>query len=131
MKLFKSSTVQDSNEGTTVVADLDALIQKSVGFRLNGKTHTLKAMTTRVFLEVCEGLGALDKIQKQIKAGMDVSEYDMMSAYHGVFKDACSSMTTEDLLGLNHQQRAVLLQLILKHVGGQTHVEEAIQKKNT
>lgn len=131
MGLFslKPARTQYTAEDVKVVADLDALIAQPVGFKLNGKTHVIKPVTTEQFFNLITKLEQLDTLKRKIAATSDIDENEFVKAYHEVFSVACDTMTKDDLYQMTHAQRAALLQIILQAVGGTAQVDQA-QKKN-
>lgn len=134
MRLFQFKPARDAAvaRDADVVADLDALIERPIAFKLNGRQHALNPMTMQQWLKVTNGLGRLDALNRKLKTE-DVKESEMIAEYHRFFSSVCPTMTEDLLLEMTHAQRGALLQLVIDYAGAKAHVKQAQadEKKNT
>lgn len=110
-----------------VVSDLDRLISKPVGFRLLGRVHAIKPMSTEQFLVVSNELGKIDSLIRRARESGVSSDY-AVDRYFKLFSACIDTITKEDLNKMTYPQIAALFQLILNCVNGKAQVEE--EKKN-
>lgn len=130
--ILRPARTQAVPDNVRVVADLDKLVAEPIGFRLNGKVHVIKPITTRTFLLVSQKLGELDILRAKISKTGEISEREIVERYHAVFQSCSDTMTKDDIRDMTHSQRAALLQVILECIGGKAHVQSAeeSEKKN-
>lgn len=125
MGIFKLRPAQPES---VVVSDLDRLIREPVSFRLHGRVHEIKPITTEQFLKLADGLGKLDELKARAMRGERIDERELVEKYHSLFRIACDSLTKEDFMKMQHSQRSALFQIILRACDGTAHIEA--EKKN-
>src|SRR3954470_2209904 len=68
-------------EPLEIVADLDAIVSRTVGIHFQGRMHELRPLPLHGFLEVLNGIAKLE----QLRAKPTVDEKELLDAYEGVF----------------------------------------------
>jgi len=116
MKLWRKNfkPTRDSLEGVEVVADLDALVNEDIAFKLGGKTYTIKPLSAGEAFVVWNNLSKLD----QLRAKNEVSYSELLAFYADLFKSVCPEITRKHVEDMSQTQCAALLQLILDTVTG-------------
>lgn len=109
-----------SKVGTEVVADLDALLVKSVWFTFGGRAHKIPPLSNADFLKAMNALAELDLLrhQKRVK-----SIDELEAAYLGVFSVVCPTITKEDVKEMSQQQVAALMLLVQETIMGKAQVD--------
>lgn len=114
------SQIQD----TDLISDLDALVEKPIAFRLFGKNHVIKPITTEDFFKVTNALNSLD----EMKRTGTYTEGDLIDSYAELFCSVCDTITKEDIRTKMAQPQIVaLLALIIDAITGKAHQD--IEKK--
>lgn len=110
-----------------VVADLDAITQDTVNFKLNGKIHEIKPLSTKEFLVYTNALSKLWELKEKDVVGPD----ELIDKYYDMVYSIVPSITKEDIGSMNQQKIGALFQLILDTVSGRTQVltRQEAQKK--
>lgn len=110
-----------------IVSDLDRLISKPIGFKLHGKNHAIKPMSTEHFLVVSNELGKIDAMMKKARV-TDIAQDEIVEKYFKMFSSCVDTLEKDDLNKMTYPQIAALFQLILDCVNGKAQVES--EKKN-
>lgn len=110
-----------------VIADLDAIIQDTVSFKLNGKIHEIKPLSTKDFLIYTN---ALSKVW-ELKDKEIIKPDDLIEKYYDMVSSVVPSIKRTDIETMNQQQVGALFQLILDTVTGkaQARASQDAQKK--
>lgn len=108
-----------------VIADIDAVISKPIGFTLHGKDHRINPITTELFLIWSNALANL----WNLKSKENVKEGETLDAYYTVINSLCPSITLEDIKKCEPSQVAAIYGIILDHATGRIRSED--EKKKT
>ena len=106
-------------EGTSVVADLDALIEDDVHFKLHGKVHVIKPISSQEFLVFTNNLAKLYEMQEKEK----ITARELIERYFALVNSICKTVTIEDIENMNQNQIGAMFQLILDSVGGKAQAK--------
>jgi hypothetical protein len=122
MKLWKSKfkPARDQIEGVEVVADLDALMNEPVPFRLAGKVYKIKPLSSGEAFVLWNNLAKVEAL----RAKDSITFTELLDFYAGLFKSACPEVTREMVEKMSQQQCAALLQLILDTVTGRIFADD-------
>jgi len=116
-------------EAPAIVADLDQIVAKPVGFRLGGKTHTINPISTKEFWTLSNALVEL----WALRDAKEVTPDELIDKYHGLVATVCPSIKRSDIEGMTQAQVAALYQLIMDAATGRAQAaqeaSEAAQKK--
>lgn len=107
------------DESVDVVADLDALVDQNVHFKLQGKTHTIKPLTAGEAFIVWQNLSKLEVLKSQDQ----ISFTQVLDFYADLFKSVCPEIQRKHVEEMSQTQCAALLQLILDTVTGKAFSE--------
>lgn len=116
-------------QDTQVVADLDDLIARPVGFRFRGRVYQLAPVSTRKFMEMANLLGEIQTMIKSQSEGAGITENEIYQAYHRYISVLCHQFTTEMLKSMTLPQVHALLNLVIKQVTGQPMNLDTDEKK--
>lgn len=121
MKLinFKPSRTKEIGNDN-LVSDLDALVQTPVAFRVLGKTHYLKPISTGEFFKVINSLEHLDRMNR-----MDgkFTDEELLEGYVKLISSVCDTVGKKEILRMEQAQVTALIQLIIDTIAGRTHAE--------
>lgn len=130
MSVFNFKPARPTAE-SDIISDLDALIEKPIGFTFQGKTHVINPITTATFFKVANALSAMDALKNK----GDYSKDDLVGVYLGVFSSVCDTIGRKEIESMTQAQAGALLQIILDCVVGKAQVERAsvenTEKKKT
>lgn len=112
--------VSKKDTGGIEIADLDALIDTPLSFRLHGKVHTLEPVRNIVFLRFINGLNQVYKDVERSEIGAD----EFQSTVLTLFQSVCPSIGKEDLDKNTQAQTAALFSLIVDHIQGRTREDK-------
>lgn len=99
---------------SSLIADLDLLVEESINFKLHGKTHSINAISTIDFLKFSSKLSALnDTFVKE-----NLSGEELISSYFDLIFSVCNTVTLSDVEKCTQPQIAALLNLIIQKVTG-------------
>jgi len=120
MKLFKRK-LQPTRDlaSVEVVADLDALVNEEVAFRLQGKTFYLKPLSAGEAFVVWQNLAKLDAM----KSKNEVTFTEVLDFYAEMFSSVCPDIKRKHVEEMSQAQCAALLQLILDTVTGRVFAD--------
>jgi hypothetical protein len=119
VSVFKFKPARDQVEGT-MVSDLDALIETPITFRLHGKVHTIKPISTLMFFEVCNKLDAVQNVAKAQGSTKD----NVIGGYFELFRSVCDSVSRKDVEDMTYAQATALLSIVVQHIQGKTQLEK-------
>lgn len=103
-----------------IIADIDAVITKALGFKAFGQNHRLKPLTTETFLLYTEAM------QNLLHLPDDVKSEEVIQAYFKVVSSICDTVTMEQIKKAEKSQLAALFQVVVDHSMGKT---KEIEKK--
>lgn len=115
--------VKDKESGE-IVRDLDAIVGKSIFFRLHGKMREIKPITTEAYLIYVNSLSLLYSMKD--KDGLTTDE--LLNSYYSLVKSVCDDFTMDDIKQMSQQQIGALFQLILDTITGTAHAD--VEKKS-
>ena len=110
----RSQARQQIQGGTDVVADLDALIEQRVSFKLHGKVHEIKPISSKDFLIFTNNLSKLMELKDKNK----IEAEELIEKYHGLISSLCDTIKIEDIESMTQPQVGALFQLLLDSVTG-------------
>ncbi len=122
-KLWPSRTQSKPSE---VIADLDALIADPVSFKMHGKTHTIKPVTTKEFMQFTNAYALF----WEMKDKETVTPDELIDRYFDLISPICDSVKREDIANLTQAQVGALFNLVIEVVTAKAHVDTA-QKKTS
>jgi len=118
----------ESENDSTLISDLDALIQEPITFRLFGKLHRIKPITTAEFFKVTNALNRIGELQGKDKIGNE----ELTDLYLGIFQAVCDTIGKPEILQMTHSQILALFDLVMKTITGRIHAEvEDLKKKRS
>lgn len=120
LKPARSRTQEDFE----IIADIDAVITKPIGFRLHGRSHKIRPVTTREFMEWSSALAHLWNLKKK----EDVQDEEIWKAYYNVIHTLCETITLEDIQKCEPSQIAAIYGVLLDHVTGRIQREDEKKK---
>lgn len=109
------------------VADLDRIISKSVSFKLHGKYHTIRPITSGAFFDFTHKMWQLDELANDKNA----TGADIKKKYLEVAQSVCSTITMEDVQDMTEAQFAGLFSVITDTITGRVNTEQTSVKKKT
>lgn len=113
-----------------MVADLDAILTKTISFKLFGKVHKIEPMSVEQFLEFTSAYARIFALREQ----ESVTPQELVEAYGAlVLSTGCQSVTKEDIGKMTQQQVAGLFQLMMDLHSGKLFADEkkSLEKMNT
>lgn len=108
--------VNKKGYGGIEIADLDALIDTPLSFRLHGRVHTLEPVRNIVFLRFINGLNQVYKDVESKDIGADAFQETVLK----LFQSVCPTITKEDIDKNTQAQTAALFSLVVDHIQGRT-----------
>ena len=118
MKLWPTRTKHTAE----LVADFDAMTTDPVAFKLNGKIHEIKPISTGEFFAYANAYAKLMAMLDEKK--LTINPGELIERYFELFYSVCPSITIEDIKNSNNAQVAGLYQLIIDTVTGRTHADQ-------
>ena len=113
-------------EDVDLVSDLDALIEKPITFRVLGKIHKIKPISTKEFFRV---LNSLDRLNRLNRLDGKFTDKDLLDAYVELVGSVCETIGKSEILQMSQAQVIALVQLIIDSISGKTHAEFEKKKK--
>lgn len=102
-----------------LVADLDALINDPVKFKLHGKTCEIKPLNTEEFFRFSNAYAKLMNAYDN-----NTPAKDLVHAYTDLFSGICTNVTEKDVENMTTAQVGALFQLIIETVTGRVNVDQ-------
>lgn len=112
---MREAPVTKNNDGIEI-ADLDALIDTPLTFRLHGSVHTLNPVSNIVFLRFVKGLSEVQDGVNDKTIGAEEFQTQCLK----LFQCVCPTIKKEDIENNTQAQTAALFSLIIDHVQGRT-----------
>lgn len=103
--------------GVEVISDLDALIEKPVAFKFQGRTHVIKPMTTETFFLVTQAITELEIGAR----GKNFTKEELIEGYIKVFSSVCDTIGKKEVESMSIAQAAALLQVVTDCITGKVH----------
>lgn len=114
-----------NSKSIRLVTDLDAILADPVAFRFNGKTHYIRAVTTKEFYQFMDSYqGIVDTLNDPM-----ATRGAIVKSAHSVVSSVCDSITLDDVMQMNHLQVKALFKLIIQSVSG-SEIEIDEKKKS-
>jgi len=110
-----------------IVADLDELIPAPIAFKFEGKTYECAPVDAGLFLKVSQALSKIQDMKER-----EVTPDEIVEGYLSFLKPVCPEITREMIKKMSVSQLTALINLILKHLTGESFnvgAEEPSQKK--
>lgn len=123
MDIFKKTKKKDFE----IVSDIDAIVDKAIGFTLHGKDHRIEPVTTQRFFEWSSALSGL----YNLKDKTDVLADDVIDAYYKAINTLCPTITKEDIKKCTQAQLSAVYGTILDHCSGRAHSDDYKKKVMT
>lgn len=118
--IFRPARNQSSwKEGVGIVADLDALIDEPIRFKLHGKVHTIKPISSQSFLVFTNNLAKLWDLREKNQ----VTPEELITKYFDLMSSVCETITVQDIKDMTQPQIASLFQLVLDAVSGKAQAK--------
>lgn len=117
--------VVSGGKGFELIADIDALITKPIGFTLFGKNHIVQPLDLDNFFLWTEKLAAMWALNKKENAKPD----ELYTVYFDLIHSVCPSITMADIRKCSPAQIAAISGLLFDHCTGKAHTEEYQKKK--
>lgn len=108
-----------------LIADIDALIEKPIGFKLFGKHHVVAPMDMDHFFVWTEKLAAMWALNKK----KDATPGELYQVYFDLIHSMCPTVTMVDIKKCTGAQIAAISGLLFEHATGKAHTEEYQKKK--
>jgi len=125
--ILRPARTQSVAASNNVVRDLDALLGEPIAFRLHGKVHEMKPLSTQDFLKYTGSMMEL----LNLKDKSNVTADELIDHYHEMIQAVCKTVERKDIEDMNQQQIGALFQLILDTVSGKSQVDAELEKKKT
>jgi hypothetical protein len=103
-----------------MVADLDALLDESISFRLHGRDHEIRPISAAEFFKFTNAYAGLSALGNK----NEIPTEQLISAYYEVFSSVCGTITKEDVRQMSIAQVGALFQLIIESVTGRAQVDQ-------
>ena len=117
--------LKPTRQAESLYADLDAIIAEPIYFKLHGKRHKIKPITTKEFLRVSNALSALwDMMDKK-----EITPIEVIDRYTELIQSVCDTVTRQDVENMEQQQAVGLMQLVMDSMTGKAHSPDYNQKK--
>jgi hypothetical protein len=106
------------------ICDLDAIVSKTISFRLAGRDRFLKEVTTGVLFEYVDAINQYVQLKHET---VDESN----AAYFAIIKTVCDDITLEETAKLSIIQKANLAEHLARKISGRRPVDDELKKKVT
>lgn len=120
MGVFQFLPARAQKKPIQIITDLDALISEPIGFRFAGEDYEIKPVDTESFMKVANALGNIQEILRQRAEGQEVSDEQVYRAYLRFTEPLCPGITLKTLKSMAIPQIHALINLITRHLQGQT-----------
>ena len=116
---------------TEVYSDLDQFLETPLTFKLHGKVHSLKPVTTKEFYQLTNAMAGLYELQDKAKDQKEFSSEELVDVYYKIVSSLCDTITRKDIQRCTQAQIAGLYNVILDHAMGKGHnlTTEEVKKK--
>ncbi len=120
MKFMPTRNKNRPDQSSVMVADLDALLTKSITFRLLGKIHTIAPLSVEQFIRFAQSYSEFIALQDS-----DVVTPDqLVECYYNMISSVCDSVSREDIKAMSQQQAAGLFQIMMDMHTGRLFADE-------
>jgi len=108
------------------VTDLDKIETVTVSFKLHGKVHLIKPLTSSQFFNMVNNFASIADLSKNSQS---ITGDDLVVMYFKLFNGVCPTLKMEDIEKCTQNQIAALMNLILGKIMGKDLSEQSIEKK--
>jgi hypothetical protein len=122
---FRPSRPVPGAKDFELIADIDALITKPIGFKLFGKHHVVAPMDMDHFFAWTEKLAAMWALNKKENA----KPAELYQVYFDLINSVCPTVTMADIKKCSGAQIAAISGILFDHATGKAHTEEWQKKK--
>lgn len=109
-----------SKHKAEMVADLDALLDESISFRLHGRDHEIRPISAAEFFKFTNAYAGLSALGNK----SEIPTEQLINAYYEVFSSVCTTISKEDVRQMSIAQVGALFQLIIESVTGRAQVDQ-------
>ena len=102
------------------IADLDAMIVEPVSFKLHGKIHVIKPLTTEQFFILSANLNEIYKLKEQ----SNFTAEQLIDKYYELMSTACKTITRKDIEDMEQYQVSALFELVVETITGKIFAEK-------
>ena len=115
----------EAEDNVELIADIDAIIEKTLSFKFMNRIHKLKSLDLENFMLWSNAWASMFELKNK-----ETSEEETLKKYHEVISSMCESITIEDLKKAERPQIAALFGIVIDHALGKDRAKE-YQKKKT
>ncbi len=123
--LLRPARSQASQTTREIVSDLDAIVSQSVSFKLHGKYHEIKPISTKTYMLYVNALSEVFALKDKEKITSD----ELINKYFLLVKSVCETVEREDIEKMTQAQIGAMFELIMNTITGSAQVEA--EKKKT
>lgn len=105
-----------------LVADLDALVNDPVAFKVLGKEHIIEPISAVEFFKYTNAYAKLWNLTEGKTITLEGDK--LIDAYHELFSAVCKTITRKDIEAMSQAQIGALFQVISDTVTGRYHVDQ-------
>lgn len=120
--LHKLMPARDAHQNVKMIVDLDDLIVQKIGFKYLGKMYVIEPMTTYNFMLATKSLQDLQNTL-QSRTDQAFQEDEIYVVYHQFISTLCPAITLSEIRQGTIAQLHGLLNLMIRHISGQTNSE--------
>jgi hypothetical protein len=107
-------TRRASEVSENFIADLDALVNEPVYFKVLGKVHKIEPISSETFLRFTNGYHKIMGLNDR----KDLTPDDVIDAYYQIFNSVCKTITRKDVENMKQVQIGGVFQVIVDAVTG-------------
>lgn len=112
-------SLSNQNTPRVMVSDLDAILSEPVFFKIHGKQHEIKPVSTLAFLKFTNALNTIQSVQ----SNKESSESEVIDATTAIIQSIAPSIQRKDIEDSTGAQIYALYQLILDSIAGRLQGE--------
>lgn len=131
--LQKLMPARDAQASTVkIIADLDSLVSQRIGFRFAGKDFVVEPVSTGSFIRISQTMAEFQELLlKKDDASAGVTEARIYEAYYRWISVLCPAISLRDIQAMKIVQLHALMNLMIRHITGQTQEPTPdLEKKN-
>jgi len=114
----------EAEDGVELIADIDAIIEKTLSFKFMGRIHKLKSLDLENFMVWSNAWASMFELKNK-----ETTEEETLQKYHEVIASMCDTITIDDLKKAEQPQIAALFGLVIDHALGKDRAKEFEKKK--
>lgn len=119
-KFFNRKLMPARSSHSEQIADLDAMIVEAVSFKLHGKIHTIKPLTTEQFLLLSSNLNKVYALRDKGEVTAD----NLIDAYYELMHTASPTIKRKDIAEMSQYQVSALFELVVETITGKLFAEK-------